>query len=372
MSSIKGKTKSFLKRATFNFFKKNPKAASIVHKLSKKIAEEDKNPLVRFQKNELFKSYTMSHGIMKPSVDINYKQIKKYILTDVDISSELQTVLSAKIIRSIDEISETEISGSLFYIYYTCDSDALPQLKKIVHAGGRFLPHINFKDDLRTSYRFVNRLAYNALRKTWLKAERVALLDAVVHENLCEALELTKNIEGDYVEIGVYLGGSALTALNYLNELNKSGNVPYKKAWLLDTFDGFNYKEAKESADIIWAGTHQLYGVEATKNYISDTLKDTGILFELIAGNICSDDLPSSINKIAVANIDVDLYEPTLAALNKVAPNISKGGIIISEDATATPGTYGAYLALTEFLETQIGKEFIPLFKKGQYFLIRQ
>ena len=40
------------------------------------------------------------------------------------------------------------------------------------------------------------------------------------HENICEALEITKDMEGDYVEVGVYKGGTALTALNYLHKIN--------------------------------------------------------------------------------------------------------------------------------------------------------
>jgi hypothetical protein len=48
------------------------------------------------------------------------------------------------------------------------------------------------------------------------------------------------------------------------------------------------------------------------------------------------------------------------------------GGIVIAEDPTATPALYGAYLAMSEFLETEIGKKFLPIFKYGQYFLLRR
>ncbi|MEP6512762.1 MAG: hypothetical protein ABJA79_02750 [Parafilimonas sp.] len=113
--------------------------------------------------------------------------------------------------------------------------------------------------------------------------------------------------------------------MNYMSEQQKNGLLQSRKAWLLDTYEGFNYTEAKESGDIIWFGSHKLYGTEATKTYISETLQDTSVDFELIQGNICSDSLRSAIRKICVANIDVDMYEPTLAALNKVAEHIPKG-----------------------------------------------
>jgi hypothetical protein len=49
-----------------------------------------------------------------------------------------------------------------------------------------------------------------------------------VHENICEALEITKDVEGDYVEVGVYKGGSALTALNYLHQINSKKSIPIR------------------------------------------------------------------------------------------------------------------------------------------------
>ena len=82
--------------------------------------------------------------------------------------------------------------------------------------------------------------------------------------------------------------------------------------------------------------------------------------------------LPSILNKIAVANIDVDLYEATAAALIKVAPLVVKGGIIICEDPTSTPGLYGACVAMHNFLQSNAeGRKFLPVFKGGQYFLIK-
>ena len=112
--------------------------------------------------------------------------------------------------------------------------------------------------------------------------------------------------------------------------------------------------------------------MEATKKAIADAVADIGVPFELIEANICAADLPASINKISVANVDVDMYEATRDALNKCAERIADGGIIICEDAAATPALYGAYLAMNEFLATPSGRRFIPVFKQGQYFLIKR
>jgi hypothetical protein len=215
-------------------------------------------------------------------------------------------------------------------------------------------------------------MALNAMQKTWAKRKRVSHLTTEVHENICEALWITRNIAGDYLEIGVYLGGSALTAVNFLEELEISNTTTHeRKAWLLDTYDGFNYEEADQSSDAIWAGTHGLFGKEKTIEHIKETLSDTRIPCQLVASNICTDSIPSEIESIAVANIDVDMYEPTLTSLFKVTDVIPPGGIIICEDPASTPGLYGAFLAMEEFLMSEKGAEYLKIFKGGQYFLIK-
>ena len=211
-----------------------------------------------------------------------------------------------------------------------------------------------------------------AMKSTWAKSSRTSHLNNLVHENICEALWLTRHIEGDYVEIGVYLGGSALTAINFLDQLriNTTHSMP-RKAWLLDTYDGFNYETASSSSDVIWAGTHKLMGVEKTVEYISETLSGSLTDFELAPNNICIDKLPVEISKIAVANIDVDMYEPVLAALNAVSSHMQIGGIIICEDAASTPALYGSLLAMKQFLSSAQGQSYLEIFKGGQYFLLK-
>ncbi len=120
-----------------------------------------------------------------------------------------------------------------------------------------------------------------------------------------------------------------LTAINMLDEISRVGaGYPTRTAWLLDTYDGFSYAEAFTSSDAMWAGTHSLFGVEKTMRHIDETLSGTAAPRQLVACNVCSDPLPAGISKIAVANIDVDMYEPTLTALTRISDLIVPGGII--------------------------------------------
>jgi Macrocin-O-methyltransferase (TylF) len=292
---------------------------------------------------------------------------RRFVLSDVEIPVATQLAIGPAV-RSLDNFTDDEVRDSIFFVYFTCDSDALGALRRIRELGGRFVPHLHF---LKTDYRFVDRRAHDAMRATWARAERVSHLVPIVHENICEALAMVADLDGDYVEIGVFLGGSALTALHWLDRAALAGGRP-RHVHLLDTFDGFDYDEAAASADMIWADTHHLFGVEQTLAHLRATFAHVTTPYDLVVSNICRDELPAGVERIAVANVDVDMYEPSIAALRKVAPLVVPGGIIIAEDPASTPGLYGAYTALHEFLDSDAGSEFRPVFKHGQYFLIKR
>lgn len=336
------------------------------HRLSP-AAHQPTDILLRFNPKDIFPSkVSFSQHWKNVSPDL-FKAKQIFLITDCDIRPEI--LKHAEILNTTRNLSDEVVRNSVFYIYFLCDSDALPEIRRIINCGGIFVPHLNTS---KTHYRFINRHALDAMRATLAKNDRISHFHSNIHENICEALELTKNLDGDYVEIGVYKGGSALTALNYLRNLRDSkNNKVNRKAWLLDTFDGFTYDEAQNSSDAIWAGTHKLFGVKETMDYIRETLTDIGVDFELVQANICSDMLPIGIKKIAVANIDVDMFEPTRDSLLKISPLVVEGGIIMCEDPASTPALYGALLAMEDFLATQEGQKYIKIFKHGQYFLIR-
>jgi hypothetical protein len=294
---------------------------------------------------------------------------QRYVLSDYTLTPEEQRRIGGTV-ADLDRMTDEQIADGVFYICFRFDSDAIPLVRRIKDAGGIFIPHRAYQ---KTEYRFISRPACRAIEKTLTRRKRISHFDVLSHENICEALEITAELPGDFVEIGVYRGGSALTALNMLDELHAARpDLPKKRAWLFDTFTGFDYPEAQASSDRIWAGTHALFGLEQTIAYIDETLKDTKTEHKLIASNICADELPGEIRAIAVANVDVDIYDATLAALEKVAPRMLPGGIIVCEDPPTTPDLYGAMLAMEEFLQSEIGRKFVKVFKSNQYFLIRR
>jgi hypothetical protein len=186
------------------------------------------------------------------------------------------------------------------------------------------------------------------------------------YANLCQAINATKYIEGDIVEIGVYRGSSSCIILGFVKSIDT-----HKKLWFFDTFEGFNYEEARNSVDRVWKDTHQTEGYDKISKRIKSRAPDRKDI-NIQKLNIISDPLPPEIKKISVCNIDVDMLEAVNSAFEKIAPLMSVGGIMICEDAGHTPALIGARLALDDFLQSSWCTKFIPIFmESGQVFLIR-
>jgi hypothetical protein len=96
-----------------------------------------------------------------------------------------------------------------------------------------------------------------------------------------------------------------------------------------------------------------------------------GLDVRVVQGDVTTDPLPPEIERIAVCNLDVDMYESIAAGLRRVAPLVVQGGVIVVEDPGHTPGMGGGRLALQEFLETEAARRFVPVYlESGQTFLI--
>jgi hypothetical protein len=286
---------------------------------------------------------------------------KKYLITD----EELVNIPDYEKISTIDQIQEKDIGNYHYFLFFHGDDEYLYHIDKIIKNGGTFSVH-QCAD--KTNYVHSNHYARLALNDTLNRIDEISHYNENIHGNICQAIDQTKDLEGVYLEVGVYKGGSALTALNYMHYAGI-----HRKSYFINTFDGFNYTEAEKSSDIFWNNTHKLWGEQETMKRIDNLLRTSkpDQDFKLIKSNICSDKLSPEIDKIAVANIDVDMYDATRDALSKVAERIVDGGIMIAEDPTSTPFLIGAFYALSEFLKTPLGGKFMKIHVTGQYLLIK-
>jgi len=147
------------------------------------------------------------------------------------------------------------------------------------------------------------------------------------------------NVEGSFLELGVYQGETAVI----IHEMDKSRDFH-----LFDTFEGFDGKDLE-----LEKNKDERY-VES--NFSDTQLNDVKLLFNKSANvHFYKGYFPDTLvdlkaTKFAFVNIDADLYQPTIAALNYFYPLLSPGGVLIIHDYNHTWD--GAKQAIDEFLLT--------------------
>lgn len=216
-------------------------------------------------------------------------------------------------------------------------------------------PMVNFS--LRESF-------HEQQQENFLKIDDPGTLGDFV--NLCQALSIIQHLEGDIVECGCFNGSSGGIILDYYNRKGYSR----RNFYFFDVFSGFDYDAAYTSTDTRWADSHQSAGYDVVRRRLERKCGINSVTVK--KQNIITDDFLDGIDKIAMANLDVDLYEAVDVGLRKLAPKIVKGGLLICEDAGHTPALIGARLALQRFMDSDLGRDFLPVFmESGQVFLIR-
>lgn len=160
--------------------------------------------------------------------------------------------------------------------------------------------------------------------------------------NLCKSLQQTANIEGDIVEVGVYLGGSAQLLNKY-----KATN---KKLYLFDTFEGWVDYCEKDSGGNISNGGCFVSNFESIKNIFKEYNVD------VIKGYF-PDSAPIGFEnkRFSFIHLDVDTYTSTLKALAYFYDKINSGGIIALHDYINTDAP-GVIKAANEFLSNKTEK----------------
>lgn len=285
-------------------------------------------------------------------------EIKNKNNTDLYILSDIEyTGMIAKKIH-LDELKNIS-DDSLIVLAYNFDFNAYEAINTLRILNKKYLSIFQVSPIAR--YFHTNKAAYDVLcnERDNNPVGHFCPLDL---ENIFQAIENTKNLEGDIIEIGTYQGSSARGILNYINH-----NSINKKCYFLDTFEGFNYNEAFNSEDTLWKGSHTETSIDKVNKYLSSYNN-----YQLIKSNIITDEIPDEIQYICLANIDVDIYDAVKHALEKIHTRIVKNGIIIVEDYGHTPALIGAQKATNEFLNKYQDMFTSIYMASGQLFLIKK
>lgn len=188
----------------------------------------------------------------------------------------------------------------------------------------RIDPHIQFEPRHQTIIDRVRPF-------TMTSAERIVAT--------CHAVDYVTRygIQGDFVECGVWRGGSTMAAA--LSYLSATANLP--TLHLFDTFEGMtaptevDRKVASGEAAATLLQQFEHYKCYAAIDDVRRNLQSTGYpanRIRFVKGKV-EDTIPAAAPaQIAVLRLDTDWYDSTKHELEHLFPRLSVGGVLIVDD----------------------------------------
>ncbi len=150
------------------------------------------------------------------------------------------------------------------------------------------------------------------------------------HLEKCIVDTVRNNVEGDFIETGVWRGGAVILAKLIYDEMGIN-----RKIFAADSFEGLPKPDPEK------------YPLDKNdKHYMDEMLKvsmeqvqDNFRLFKCLDDNVIflkgwfKDTLPvAKIDKLSILRLDGDMYESTWDGLTNLYPKLSNGGYCIIDD----------------------------------------
>lgn len=184
-------------------------------------------------------------------------------------------------------------------------------------------------------------------------------------ENVRECVEdvLKNNVPGDFIETGVWRGGTVI----YMCALLKAYGVTDRTVWAADSFEGLPPPSVESDGEDISGVNYLKVSLEEVKaNVERFGLLDDQVKF--LKGWF-SDTLPMApIERLAVLRLDGDLYQSTMDALNGLYSRVSPGGYVIIDDYYSWDS---CRQAVTDFLaENNLNVDIRTIDRDGAYWKV--
>lgn len=169
-----------------------------------------------------------------------------------------------------------------------------------------------------------------------LDAETMIGIKRIENVEFCIKEILRNNIEGDFIETGVWRGGTCIFMRGLLKAFGNTDRI----VWVADSFQGLPMPNKSvyphDAGDILYTYNELKISEEDVKtNFRKYGLLDDQVKF--LKGWF-KDTMPlAPIKKLSLLRLDGDMYESTIDVLIYMYPKLSNGGFCIVDDWGAIP-----------------------------------
>jgi hypothetical protein len=156
---------------------------------------------------------------------------------------------------------------------------------------------------------------------------------------------LDRNVPGDFIETGVWRGGSAI----FMRAMLRIHGVTDRVVWAADSFEGMPVPENEsDGLDLSNIELLQVSIEQVKRNFARFGLLDDQIRF--LKGWFKTTLPTAPIKTLAILRMDGDLYNSTMDALTNLYDKLSPGGYVIVDDYNGWPA---CRRAVQDFLENR-------------------
>ena len=165
------------------------------------------------------------------------------------------------------------------------------------------------------------------------------------------------NIQGDFIEAGVWRGGSTI----YMKGILSSYGITDRKVYVADSFEGLPPPDPNKYPIDKGSQFHLIDFLRVSQETVMNNFKtydlfDENIIF--IKGFFETSLKNVNIDKLAILRLDGDLYSSTIQVLEQLYDKVSIGGFIIVDDSALI----GAHTAVNDFrIKNNIVDPIIPI-----------
>jgi O-methyltransferase len=184
---------------------------------------------------------------------------------------------------------------------------------------------------------------------TPLVYEYTELPTTVLHNLYCAARYIVSaGIPGDFVECGVFMGGSVMMMEHVLLRHDRSKD---RRIFALDTFSGFVRRSEELDIDIITGLPACLPDPFDSSAGAIENMTSVGFSRLCVVKGDVLDTIPSlDAKQISLLRLDTDTYDTTKFELDQLYDRVVPGGVVIVDDYGYT---FGCKKAVDDFVSSR-------------------